>query len=790
MARIRVISPDGKTGTIPEGPLPAGFKAMTEASEHPIRAAVSSGISAATFGASDELLSPSAKEGAQRLRAENPTASTIGEVAGSVAGLAAIPELGLSGTAAKVGRIAFEGGMMGLGHQISEAALTDKPINAELLAADVATGALTNLAFVGALHGAGKLASKAAGKAGEIAATDTFKNAASGIRENMIKGRLGVDEPLYKAGEKLGLFDATTAGGVSALADESARRAGNLASEAVDKVATVLPDVKPLYAEWSALANQPPTPASIARMSAIESEFKTLAERSKDTVHKVTRAEHEAEQAARALDHKAEQKVAREAHELAQANKASEYYSRAEAAPSKLSETVAGKGQAKKAAQAPEELVIEPFVEKPFVPEAYRDPAVPMYSQAFVDHAADFHTSRQVYQKAVIPTEPFDLAGEVFDAGILSFFSPKAAAAKIGGKYIKKLAKDHAPLLMQGPLKALAEGTVLPRVAKAFEARVNGMLETAPGMLGPFGAVLSHAAAEGTDALMAAHSKLVQGPNGGEYLAKLGLRAETPEETRAYGQKLAVLEAIERQRASFDKEIDSHVSSFFAGESPKAEKTPKFTTKQLEAQLKSIKDALRDPSKLTGAIPSDVSSGAPGLSLQSGQQATAALKFLLDRAPKPDDSWKPKALQRPFEPSPGDLERYHRYVEAVSNPKAVALRLAQGRPNPEGVEVMKTLYPALFNQLQNKVMANLVAQKKPLSYEKKTLLAQTFGAQILGQNPQQALYLQSVHQARAQQGQEPQGPSTDGRQMVNSNKNMQTQNQRIESRGQNAKTQP
>ena len=792
MSRIRVIAPDGRRGSIPAGPIPEGYTPITEASEHPVRAAVSSAVSGATLGTADYLLDDEAKEGAQRLRAENPVASTVGNVAGSIAATVALPELGMAGTAAKVGRIAVEGGLMGLGPQVSEAALTNRPLNKELLAADVLAGAATNVAFFGALKGAGTLASKAAGKAGEIFASDTFKESAKGIRTNLIKKRLQLDDDVFKVGDKLGVFDATDASAVAALADKAAKRSGTLAAEQLDNVSKAFPDANPLVDEWTKLASEAPSPDSIKRMRAIEKEFSDLAKATKDKAHSVTRAEHEAEQAARALDHKAEQKVARELHELEQVNKASKYYDaqEAKAAGKKgFESTKAGKGQAQKAPVAEEELVIEPFAEKPFTPEAYRDPAVPQGAESFLSLAEDFHASRNIYEKAAAPPESFDLLGTTIDLGPWAFFKPSVALAAVGGKFIKHQAKQNGGVLLSKPLAALAEGKIMPGIAKGFQVKVEQMLATAPGVLGPFGTVLSQAAAQGTDALLAAHSKLATGPQGGEYLATMGMRFESPEEARAYGQKLAMLEALEQQKDKFERAVDRDFDHLFAGRTPEREKTPKI--KDLEGFVKTLQNTLRDPSSIYNATPSDVRTGAPGLTVEAGGHATQVAKFLFDRAPKPTDAWKPKSLQAPFNPAPGDVERFQRYVDAVSNPTALIANLASGRPSPEGVEVLKTFYPTMFQTMQSRAMARIVAAKKPLPYAQRLLLAQTFGQQILGQNPQEGLFLQSVHMAMKMEGQEAQqGASPNGRQIVNSNKNMQTQTQRIESRGQNAKTQP
>lgn len=149
-----------------------------------------------TFGLSDQLLTKTGMvepETLRGLREVNPTASTFGEVGGSILGLA-VPG-GLVAKGALVGgravfgagaaaRVAagtaqglFEGGLLGAGHAVSEAALGDTELRGEQVLASVAQGALLGggvglgVGLVGAgIRAAGKkLNPFAAGKEAEAA---------------------------------------------------------------------------------------------------------------------------------------------------------------------------------------------------------------------------------------------------------------------------------------------------------------------------------------------------------------------------------------------------------------------------------------------------------------------------------------------------------------------------------------------------------------------------------------------------------------------------------------------
>lgn len=726
----------------------------TDAENHPVISGLNKAASALTFGLLDTQASD--KTYVQNLRKENPLAAGVGEVGGEVVQGLLVPEVKAVGL---VGNLALKGGLSGIGSQISEAALTDKPVNAELLTADVLTRALTG-AVVGKVFTSGaKLASKVAGKAGELAASERVINAASDIRANALKKSLKLDDDLFKFGESEGFFAATSHEGVGALASEAERKAGAKTLEAMDEAVKAIPDYAPLRARWEEL--------SIETGKAAQKEMREIEKLFEQGVKDIRAAKTPP------LDDtfvRGNPAPLTQTIPTRKPGVGGRYQDVGGGFGALGGEgTVAGKGQK---------------VAAPVVEEAA--PALD-YGKAIRENADAFRKSKDIKEAAVNAFQPFDLQGAVSNAVLPGLFGgPKAVAGMLAKDALGHVSKQRGGYMVAKALEKVQKGNVLPNVLKGFQTRIETMLATAPGILGPFATVLGHAAEEGADALLAAHSALVQSKQGPEYLARLGLTPETPEQTKAYGEKLAMLEALENQRKAFETDIDKNARAFIRGDSFDVSKSPTLSTKDFSSKLATLQQTLRDPSSLAPHVPSDVLQGAPGLTAEGGQLAMLAAQFLVDRAPKPNDLWKPISLRAPFEPSKADIGRWQRYVDAAENPNRAASQIARGSVTPEALETVKTIYPNLFGQIQQRVFTQLSMLKKPLPYAKRQALANVFGPQIMGISQPSQVYLQNVHQASSmptQPGQNPGQPtSNDGRQMVNTNKNMQTQDQRLQGR--------
>ena len=103
----------------------------------------------------------------------------------------------------------------------------------------------------------------------------------------------------------------------------------------------------------------------------------------------------------------------------------------------------------------------------------------------------------------------------------------------------KKQMERRGSLLSAAALRALSESSALKGAGKALQQRFSTIRSIAPEVLGAYRFPLAQAAAIGADALLEEHLKLASGPTGADYMAKMALPAESPEEVDGVGKKIA-----------------------------------------------------------------------------------------------------------------------------------------------------------------------------------------------------------------------------------------------------------
>jgi hypothetical protein len=85
------------------------------------------------------------------------------------------------------------------------------------------------------------------------------------------------------------------------------------------------------------------------------------------------------------------------------------------------------------------------------------------------------------------------------------------------------------------------------------------------------------------------------------------------------------------------------------------------------------------------------------------------------------------AGRTPRPPSRPEMARFLRYARAVDDPESILRDFEQGRVTREGVEVLREVYPALYQQLVRTVMRELQAQKAPPPYQARIQLGALLG---------------------------------------------------------------
>jgi len=304
-----------------------------------------------------------------------------------------------------------------------------------------------------------------------------------------------------------------------------------------------------------------------------------------------------------------------------------------------------------------------------------------------------------------------------------------------------------------------------------------------PGFLGVFAPVMAEAAARGADELLLEHVRQASGPQGSEYLARMGMSAETPDEVQHVGRKAAVLDALHGVAQDGEASSARALNGFFGSKPGPAAASPAAgDAKDLADRVQKLQALLIDPSKAFEAVPPELLAAAPNTTGQAVSTVMRAAQFLHSKAPKDPAFGAPAALKKPWAPSAADLARFYRYVHAVEDPGGTIERMKDGTTVKEHLETLQVVYPAMYADFQQKLAVRLAEWQTPLPYSKKLALSAVLGPAVLGLSPQQVVVIQQSH-AKLQAPPPQQGGSkTDGRQKIDAQKNLETQGQRMEAR--------
>lgn len=117
----------------------------------------------------------------------------------------------------------------------------------------------------------------------------------------------------------------------------------------------------------------------------------------------------------------------------------------------------------------------------------------------------------------------------------------------------------------------------------------------------------------------------------------------------------------------------------------------------------------------------------PGLRAAIVAQTVRAHDFLQGKLPEPAPNMHPLQRGEPRPPSPAAIAKFGRYAQAVEDPLSVVDDMRRGRITREGVDALRTVYPAIYEQAKTAVLSAMHDKKKPLSWEEETQLGILLG---------------------------------------------------------------
>jgi hypothetical protein len=126
-------------------------------------------------------------------------------------------------------------------------------------------------------------------------------------------------------------------------------------------------------------------------------------------------------------------------------------------------------------------------------------------------------------------------------------------------------------------------------------------------------------------------------------------------------------------------------------------------------------------------IQTQIAPAAPGVAMSMTQKLDIVQQFLQSKLPvDPLEGTSIFANKTGYVPSDAEMAKWERYVRAIDDPASVIEDIAEGSPSQEGIEVLKTVYPAMFKQLQSNVLFAIMEQQPILDYKQRLTLGTLF----------------------------------------------------------------
>jgi hypothetical protein len=116
------------------------------------------------------------------------------------------------------------------------------------------------------------------------------------------------------------------------------------------------------------------------------------------------------------------------------------------------------------------------------------------------------------------------------------------------------------------------------------------------------------------------------------------------------------------------------------------------------------------------------SSGAPMVGDAYSRLNVLAAKYLQDHIPKPSRMPSPFVKQN-WKPSDQEISAFERRVHAVNNPLSIIDDIGAGTLSREAVDAVKTIYPRLYANIQQRVMDQLIENPQEMGYNNRLKLS-------------------------------------------------------------------
>ncbi len=202
------------------------------------------------------------------------------------------------------------------------------------------------------------------------------------------------------------------------------------------------------------------------------------------------------------------------------------------------------------------------------------------------------------------------------------------------------------------------------------------------------------------------------------------------------------------------------------GNERQEQKTPAEAVKARVAELAA---AAANPDAVKAAVRRQVGAANPDVSAAIEAAVLRKLQYLQKHAPKQPP---PGPLgSRPWNPSTAEMERFARRIRAAESPITVLEDFERGALTPEAAETLRVVYPAMFAEVQQRLLSRAAELDAKLPYQRVLQASLLFDVPLdASLQPDILRRLQSAHASQAATGSpapgqtagQPPAPSTAG----------------------------
>lgn len=145
----------------------------------------------------------------------------------------------------------------------------------------------------------------------------------------------------------------------------------------------------------------------------------------------------------------------------------------------------------------------------------------------------------------------------------------------------------------------------------------------------------------------------------------------------------------------------------------------------MAARIGELQTALADEPAARRRIAEQVRVTDPVLAKAIGDRFVTRAKFLLGKAPLDPRMPSPWG-QRPWRPSPTQVDTFARYVRFANDPGALFDDMTRGELPREGVETLKKCYPDLYQYAQGEALNAMANGDRDLPYDRRVSMSVVF----------------------------------------------------------------